>query len=81
LEALLGLGAILHDRGENENAAELYARASLGDPLDESIHFRLAQIDRQLDRKDEAEHEMKLFGQIRELKSKSSLADARRAPQ
>ena len=78
LEALLGLGSILHDRGENDKAAELYARASLNDPLDESIHFRLAQIDRQLGRKGDAEHEMKLFQEIHDLKGKSSLADARR---
>jgi Tfp pilus assembly protein PilF len=81
LEALLGLGAILRDRGEYEKAAELYARASRTDPLDESIHFRLAQIDRQLGRAVDAEREMKLFKEIRDLKSKSSLADARRAPQ
>ncbi len=81
LEALLGLGALLNARGEYDKAAELYACASLADPLDETIHFRLAQIDRQLSRKAEADREMKLFKEIRDLKSKSSLADARRAPQ
>jgi Tfp pilus assembly protein PilF len=81
LEALLGLGTILRDRGEYGKAAELYARASVSDPLDESIHFRLAQIDRQLGKKDEADREMKLFKEIHDLKSKSSLADTRRAPQ
>lgn len=80
LEVLLGLGGILRERGEYEKAAELYTRASLNDPLDESIHFRLAQIDRQLNRKADADHEMKLFKEIRDLKSKSNLADARRAP-
>jgi Tfp pilus assembly protein PilF len=80
-EALLGLGGVLRERGQFEQAADLFARASLSDPLDESIHFRLAQIDRQLGRKADADREMKLFKEIRELKSKSSLADARRAPQ
>ncbi len=81
LEALLGLGAILRDRGESEKAAELYTRASVSDPLDETIHFRLAQIDRQLGRTAEAEREMKLFKEIHDLKGKSSLADARRSAQ
>jgi Tfp pilus assembly protein PilF len=81
VEALLGLGAILNGRGEYEKAAGLYTRASLADPLDETIHFRLSQIDRQLTKKAEADREMKLFKEIRDLKSKSSLADARRAPQ
>jgi Tfp pilus assembly protein PilF len=81
VEALLGLGGILRERGEYEKAADLFARASLSDPLDESIHFRLSQIDRQLGRKTDADREMKLFKEIRDLKSKSSLADARRAPQ
>jgi tetratricopeptide (TPR) repeat protein len=81
VEALLGLGGILRERGEHEKAAELYARASLDDPLDESIHFRLAQIDRQLNKKADADREMKLFKEIHDLKSKSSLPDARRAPQ
>jgi Tfp pilus assembly protein PilF len=81
VEALLGLGAILRERGEYAQAADLYARACEKDPLDESIHFRLAQIDRQLGKKVDADHEMKLFKEIRDLKSKSSLEDARRAPQ
>jgi Tfp pilus assembly protein PilF len=81
LEALLGLGTILRERGEYDKAAELYTRASLVDPLDESIHFRLAQIARQLNKKADADREMKLFKEIRDLKSKSSLPDARRAPQ
>jgi Tfp pilus assembly protein PilF len=81
VEALLGLGTILRERGEYDKAAELFTRASLKDPLDESIHFRLAQIDRQLNKKADADHEMKLFKEIRDLKSKSSLEDARRAPQ
>jgi Tfp pilus assembly protein PilF len=81
VEALLGLGGILRERGENERAAELYARASISDPLDESIHFRLSQLDRQLGKKEDADREMKLFKEIRDLKGKSSLADARRAPQ
>jgi Tfp pilus assembly protein PilF len=81
VEALLGLGTILRERGEYDKAAGLFARASLKDPLDESIHFRLAQIDRQLGKKADADHEMKLFKDIRDLKSKSSLEDARRAPE
>jgi Tfp pilus assembly protein PilF len=81
VEALLGLGAILNARSEYEKAAGLYTRASLADPLDETIHFRLSQIDRQLTKKADADREMKLFKEIRDLKSKSSLADARRAPQ
>lgn len=80
LEALLGLGAILRERSEYAKAAELYARASLSDPLDESIHFRLAQVYRLLSKKAEADREMQLFKEIRDLKSKSSLPDARRAP-
>jgi Tfp pilus assembly protein PilF len=80
LEALLGLGGMLRERREYEKAAELYARASLSDPLDETIHFRLAQIDRQLGKKEDAAREMKLFTEIHDLKGKSSLADARRAP-
>jgi Flp pilus assembly protein TadD len=79
LEALLGLGGILRERGDLAKAAELYTRASLSDPLDETIHFRLAQIDRQLGKKADADHEMKLFKEIRDLKGKSSLTDARRA--
>jgi Flp pilus assembly protein TadD len=81
LEALLGLGGILRERGEYEKASALYARASLNDPLDESIHFRLAQIDRQIGKKADAEGEMKLFKEIHELKSKSSLTDTRRMSQ
>jgi Tfp pilus assembly protein PilF len=81
LEALLGLGGMLRERGELEKAVELYARASVTDPLDDSIHFRLSQIDRQLGKKADADREMRLFKEIRDLKSKSSLPDARRAPQ
>jgi Flp pilus assembly protein TadD len=81
LEALLGLAAILRERSEYEKAAELYARASLDDPLDETIHFRLAQVDRLLNKKADADREMKLFKEIRDLKSKSSLPDARRTAQ
>ncbi len=81
VDALSGLGNILHERGDNAKAAEYYARASLAEPLDEAIHYRLAQIYRELGRKADAEHEMTLFVQIRNLKSKSSLDQQRRTAQ
>jgi Tfp pilus assembly protein PilF len=79
LEALLGLAKILRERGENGKAAELLARASVVSPLDETIHLQLAQLDRQLGRQEDADREMKLFKEIHDVKSKSSLADARRS--
>jgi Tfp pilus assembly protein PilF len=81
LEALLGLAQILRERGEKDKAAEFLTRASAASPLDETIHLQLAQLDRQLGRQDDAAREMKLFKEIHDLKSKSSLADARRAPE
>lgn len=81
IEALLGLAKILRERGENGKAAEFLARASVVSPLDETIHLQLAQLDRQLGKQEDAGREMKLFKEIHDLKGKSSLADARRAPQ
>jgi len=81
IDALAGLGNILHERGENAKAAEYFSRASLANPIDEAIHYRLAQIYRELGRKADAEHEMTLFVQIRNLKSKSSLDQQRRTAQ
>jgi len=81
LDALEGLGKILRDRGENEKAAEYLSRASLADPMDETVHYRLAQLYRELGRKADSEREMKLFVQIRDLKSKSSLAKQRTTAQ
>lgn len=78
LDALLGLAGLCRDRGENEKAAGFYARAIQVAPLDESIHLRLAQTYRDLNKKAESESEMKLFEQIKSLKNKSSLAQARR---
>ncbi len=78
LDALLGLGGVYRDRGDYEKAAGFYARAVQASPLDESIHLRLAQTYRDLNRKAEADSEMKLFEQIKDLKKKSSLAQARR---
>ena len=78
LDALLGLGGIFRDRGDSAKAAEFYARAVKGAPLDESIHLRLAQTYRELNKRADADREMKLFEQIKNLKSKSSLTEARR---
>jgi Flp pilus assembly protein TadD len=76
--ALVGLGRILRARGENEKAAEYLTQASKIDPMDDSIHYQLAQLYRDLGRKADAEQEMKLFATIRGLKKNSSLADQRR---
>jgi Tfp pilus assembly protein PilF len=81
IDALEGLGKILRDRGETEKAAEYLSKASLADPIDETIHYRLAQLYRELGRKGDSEREMKLFLQIRNLKSKSSLARQRTSGQ
>jgi len=81
LEALLGMAQILRERGENDKAAEFLARASVVSPLDETIHLQLAQIDRKRGLQEEAGREMKLFKEIHDLKSRSSLTDARRAPE
>lgn len=79
--ALVGLGDILRARGENEKSAEYLSRASKLNAMDETLHYRLAQIYRELGRKADAEHEMQLFASIRSLKSTQSVAAQRRQPQ
>ena len=76
--ALVGMGDILHKRGENEKAVEYLSRASKLDPMDDSLHFRLSQIYRDLGRKADAKREMSLFASIRDLKSKTDLAQQQR---
>jgi Tfp pilus assembly protein PilF len=76
--ALVGLGNILRARGENEKAAEYLSQASKIDAMDDSLHYQLARIYRDMGRKADAEQEMKLFATIRNLKTKTSLADQQR---
>jgi Tfp pilus assembly protein PilF len=76
--ALVGLGGILRDRGENEKAAQYLSQASKLDAMDDSLHYQLAQIYRHLGRNAEAEVEMKLFAAIHDLKSSESVADRQR---
>lgn len=79
--ALVGMGTILQRRGNDEKAAEYLMRAAKEDPSDASLHFRLAQIYRTLGRKADADHEMKLYASVRELRSKVALGDLKRAPE
>jgi Tfp pilus assembly protein PilF len=76
--ALVGLGNLLRARGENERAAELLSQASRIDAMDDSLHYQLAKIYREMGRKADAEREIKLFATIRGLKAKTSLADQQR---
>jgi Tfp pilus assembly protein PilF len=76
--ALVGLGGILRDRGENEKAAEYFSQASKLDAMDDSLHYQLAQIYRHMGKKEAEEEEMKLFATIRDLKSSASVVDRQR---
>jgi Tfp pilus assembly protein PilF len=76
--ALVGMGGILRDRGENEKAAEYFSQASKLDAMDDSLHYQLAQIYRHMGKKEAEEEEMKLFATIRDLKSSASVVDRQR---
>lgn len=76
--ALVGLGNIMRDRGENERAAQYLARASKVVAMDDSLHYQLAQLYRKLGRGSDADQEMEFFAMIRNLKSNLSRSDQRR---
>ena len=76
--ALVGLGDIFLARGEDEKAVSYLDKASKIDAMDDSLHYRLAQIFRRLGKRTEADQEFKLFKNIRELKNQTELRNQER---
>ena len=78
LDALVGLGEIEHRRGNDTAALDCLQRASRVSALDDTLHFRLAQIYRAQGNRAAADREIALQKQILELKGKTSLDTLRR---
>ena len=68
-EAQLGLGRVLANMQKTQEAAKYLRMAVQSDPLNEQAHYRLASVCRQLQLKDEAEKEFRLFREIKQTKA------------
>jgi Tfp pilus assembly protein PilF len=77
LDALEGMADITARQGDNEEAKGYLIRAIREDPMDDSLHYRLSRLYRQLTRKVDSDHEMDLFMKIRDLKKKTELVEQR----
>ena len=75
--ALVGLGDVARQRGETEKAIAYLLHASQIDPSDDTLHFQLSQIYRTTGRKADADRELKVFMEVRDLKKKSDRGQQR----
>jgi tetratricopeptide (TPR) repeat protein len=70
VEANLGIARILMSQNNAAAALPYLQRAVDGDPLNEEAHYRLAMADKALQKKEEAQQELRLFQEIKESKAK-----------
>jgi len=64
----MGVGRILMNKQQPQQALTYLQRAALADPLNTEAHYRLALAYRSLQRTEEAQKEMKLYQEIRRTK-------------
>jgi tetratricopeptide (TPR) repeat protein len=69
-EAQLGLGKVLMGEGKPQEAIKYLRLAAQSDPLNTEAHYRLGMAYKELKMQDESSHELQLFQEIREAKSR-----------
>jgi tetratricopeptide (TPR) repeat protein len=69
-EAQLGLGKVLMSQGKPQEAIKYLRLAAQSDPLSTEAHYRLGMAYKELKMEDESRHELQLFQEIREAKSR-----------
>jgi Tfp pilus assembly protein PilF len=67
-EAQLGLGTVFMMKGDLERAKKYLELAVLSDPLNETTHYRLARVYRDLHLTEQAQKEVKLSKEIKDTK-------------